>query len=299
MLDTFKENKSQDPKISKLSNSRGPLTSLNLSTVLNRPQVLTDSINKDPQLLLEYVADIFVNLKSQENQNLISCTYMTLQNDLNAKSRAVLVDWVVSIHRRFKLQTETLHLCVSLIDRFLGGQKITRNELQLVGVTSLFIAAKYEEIYPPELKDFISLTDHACSREMIVIKEREILASLEYMITFPSAWRFFERYSDISNLNAQGRSLGQYLLELSIIEYHMLKYKESVKAASAVYLGHKIFHKEYIWNIDEDDISQSEIKQCATDLLVLMQVATKHPLTAVKEKFGRPQFHDVSSLRLS
>lgn len=54
---------------------------------------------------------------------------------------------------------ETLFITVNLIDRFLSKYSIEKSQVQLVGVTSLLIATKYEEIYPPTLKDFIYITE--------------------------------------------------------------------------------------------------------------------------------------------
>jgi len=83
------------------------------------------------------------------------------QNDINEKMRSILVDWLVEVHVKFKLLPETLFLTVNLIDRYLEAKKVLRQKLQLVGVTSMLIASKYEEIYAPEVKDFVYITDKA------------------------------------------------------------------------------------------------------------------------------------------
>lgn len=82
--------------------------------------------------------------------------------------RAILVDWLIEVHYKFKLLPETLFLTVNLIDRFLEREAIHRTKLQLVGVTSMLIASKYEEIYAPEVKDFVYITDRAYQKEEIL-----------------------------------------------------------------------------------------------------------------------------------
>lgn len=72
--------------------------------------------------------------------------------------RCILIDWIVEVHKKFKLLPETLFMTVNIIDRFLELATCTREKLQLVGISALFIAAKYEEIYPPPLKDFVDMT---------------------------------------------------------------------------------------------------------------------------------------------
>jgi cyclin B len=90
------------------------------------------------------------------------------QNDINEKMRAILVDWLVDVHAKFKLLAETLYITVNLIDRYLERNKVFRKYLQLVGITSLFIACKYEEIYAPDLKDFVYICDNAYTKEEIL-----------------------------------------------------------------------------------------------------------------------------------
>jgi G2/mitotic-specific cyclin-B, other len=92
---------------------------------------------------------------------------MQKQEDINEKMRAILVDWIIEVHLKFKLLPETLFITVSLIDRYLEKVQIKRNNLQLVGVTAMLIASKYEEIYAPEVRDFVYITDNAYTKEEI------------------------------------------------------------------------------------------------------------------------------------
>ena len=96
---------------------------------------------------------------------------------------------------KFKLVPETLYLTVNLIDRYLTTEKkVSRPKLQLVGVTALLIASKYEEIYPPELRDLVYICDRAYSKSEILEMEETILKTLDYSITIPSAHAFLVRY---------------------------------------------------------------------------------------------------------
>lgn len=82
--------------------------------------------------------------------------------------RGILVDWIIEVHLKFKLLPETLFLTVSLIDRYLEMTQIMRTQLQLVAVSAMLIASKYEEIYAPEVRDFVFITDNAYTREEIL-----------------------------------------------------------------------------------------------------------------------------------
>jgi cyclin B len=103
---------------------------------------------------------------------------MSSQKEITASMRSILIDWLVDVHHKFKLLQETLFLTVNLIDRYLTSHQVLRSKLQLVGVAAMFIASKYEEIYAPELKDFVYVCDKAYAKEEILDMESKILLSV-------------------------------------------------------------------------------------------------------------------------
>lgn len=62
----------------------------------------------------------------------------------------------------------------------------------------MLIACKYEEIYAPEIRDFIYMTDKAYSKEQILNLETDILKTLDFNMTVPSSYRFLERFIKLS-----------------------------------------------------------------------------------------------------
>ena len=82
--------------------------------------------------------------------------YMDGQNDLTWEMRQTLVDWLLQVHLRYHMLPETIWIAINVIDRFLTKRVVSIVKLQLVGVTAIFIAAKYEEILTPGIRDYIS-----------------------------------------------------------------------------------------------------------------------------------------------
>ncbi len=70
----------------------------------------------------------------------------------------------------------------SQIDRFLERKLVIRQKLQLVGVTAMLLASKYEEIYAPEVRDFVYITDKAYTREQILAMEAQMLNTLDFKV---------------------------------------------------------------------------------------------------------------------
>jgi len=104
----------------------------------------------------------------------------------------------------------------------------------------MFIATKYEEIYPPDLRDFVYVTDKAYQKKEILEMEGKILSSLAFNITTTSSYVFLERFAKILGVAAKTYFMARYLLELAMVEYGMLKYSARNIAASALYLSCKI-----------------------------------------------------------
>ena len=113
--------------------------------------------------------------------------------------RAYLVDWLSELHMKFKLWPETLYVAIGVIDKFLTAEKdFKKKELQCLGITAMHIAGKYEEIYPPELKHLLKVTDNAVTKQQVLNLEFLILQRLDFNLTFPSIFRFMERFARIA-----------------------------------------------------------------------------------------------------
>lgn len=125
---------------------------------------------------------------------------------LDASMRAILLDWMMEVSQEFALGRETMHLACNYVDRILtlcankeseqnshsklNKGFINRKNLQLLGVTCLFIASKLEEIYPPNVVDFASTTDDAYTTQEIDAMERIVLQELKWFLQAqtPFSW---------------------------------------------------------------------------------------------------------------
>jgi G2/mitotic-specific cyclin-B, other len=151
--------------------------------------------------------------------------------------RSILVDWLIEVHMKFRLEQETLYLCVNILDRYLSRVKVERKELQLVGVTALLLASKYEEIYPPEVKDCVYITDRAYTRQDILDMEANILTELQFNLTVPNAYPFLQRFLFIVNATSTMNIASRYYLDRMLQEHDVLKFRPSLLAAAVVCLA--------------------------------------------------------------
>ncbi len=254
-------------------------------------------INKEEiQNCNEYINEIFSHLKETENLNLPLENYMEkTQSEINERMRIILLDWLIDVQLKFKLLPETLFLTINIIDRYLSISKATKENLQLIGITSMLIACKYEEIYFPEIKDFIYMTDNTYSKDEVLKMEYEILKKLEFNITNPSSLRFLEIYNFYLKLDNKIYFLAKYFLELSLVNYKQIKFLPSIIATSAIYLSKKqdvLFDENELWNIT--GYSFNDIEECYLRLKEYIFHLDNTQYLAVKRKYSSEKFFSVS-----
>lgn len=191
---------------------------------------------EDPLMVAEYANDIFEYLRDLEVKTIPNPNYMDHQDELEWKMRGILIDWLVEVHTRFHLLPETLFLAVNIVDRFLSEKVVQLDRLQLVGITGLFIASKYEEVLSPHVSNFRHVADDGFSDKEILAAERFILSTLNYDLSYPNPMNFLRRISKADHYDVQSRTIGKYLMEISLLDHRFMMYRPSHVAAGAMYL---------------------------------------------------------------
>ncbi|KAH7017810.1 cyclin-like protein [Ilyonectria destructans] len=192
---------------------------------------------EDPLMVAEYANEIFEYLRDLECKSIPNPQYMAHQDDLEWKTRGILVDWLIEVHTRFHLLPETLFLAVNVIDRFLSEKVVQLDRLQLVGITAMFIASKYEEVLSPHVENFKRIADDGFTEAEILSAERFVLTTLNYDLSYPNPMNFLRRVSKADNYDIQSRTIGKYLMEISLLDHRFMAYRPSHIAAGAMYLS--------------------------------------------------------------
>uniref|UniRef100_A0ACD5YK37 Uncharacterized protein n=1 Tax=Avena sativa TaxID=4498 RepID=A0ACD5YK37_AVESA len=262
----------------------------------------------DSQLCGSYASDIYTYLRTMEVEpaRRPAADYIeTVQTDVTANMRAILIDWLVEVSEEYKLVADTLYLTVSYVDRFLSANPLGRNRLQLLGVAAMLIAAKYEEISPPHVEDFCYITDNTYTRLELLTMESDILRLLDFEIGSPTIKTFLRRFTK-SGPEEKKRSslllefLGSYLAELSLLDYSCLRFLPSVIAASSIFLARLTIGPDTNpWSKEMQKLTgyrPSELKDCIIAIHEL-QLNRKGPcLPAIRDKYKQHRFKCVSTL---
>ncbi len=78
---------------------------------------------RDPQMVAEFATEIYINMRKTEQNLKIDADYLSktqIPSEVKDTSRAFLIEWIIDVHRKFRLVPETLYVTVFIIDRFLS-----------------------------------------------------------------------------------------------------------------------------------------------------------------------------------
>ncbi|RMX57292.1 hypothetical protein pdam_00012863 [Pocillopora damicornis] len=251
----------------------------------------------------EYASEIYQYLKKSELKNMPKPNYMKKQTDINHSMRSILVDWLVEVAEEYKLSLQTLYLTINYIDRFLSVMSVLRGKLQLVGTACMLIAAKFEEIYPPDISDFVYITDDTYNAKQVLKMESLILKTLGFEVCAPTILNFLERFLKAAECpeadKSKVESLAKYLCELSLLNGEpFLQYRPSTVAASAVVLSlHTIGLTS--WNptlAHYTGFQLLDLQACVHDLHRAFSHAPKQQQQSIREKYKSSSCHGVANL---
>ncbi|XP_076139512.1 G2/mitotic-specific cyclin-B1-like [Alosa pseudoharengus] len=243
----------------------------------------------NPMLCSEYIKEIYKYLQQLESDQAVRPRYLEGQ-EVTENMRAILIDWLVRVHVNFKLLQETMYMTVAIIDRFLQDNPVPRKQLQLVGVTAMFIASKYEEMYPPEITDFVFVADSAYTATQIRWMEMKILRVLDFSVGRPQPLQFLRRASKIGDVTVTHHTLAKYLTELSMLDYDMVHFPPSQVASAAFALTLKLYScgewtptlQHYLGYTEESLVPV--MRHIAKNVVKVNEGLTKH--LAVKNKYS-------------
>lgn len=224
---------------------------------------------------------------------------MKFQKDINEKMRAILIDWIIVVHNKFHLKSQTLYQAIWLIDTYLSLKIIKLNDFQLLGLGCLYIASKFREIYYPQMKEWVEETAGAYKKEDLIRIEKDILRTTNYNLLPPSQDDFYNIISKFFGFNQKQHYFGKYFMENSLMDYNMIKYPPSVIAVSCCYIVMKFFKIPnykilYSTHIIYGNCPQKIIKDTSRELCFLVRNLNLSEFKAIKEKYSSEEYCKVA-----
>ncbi|KOM27018.1 hypothetical protein LR48_Vigan352s001200 [Vigna angularis] len=247
----------------------------------------------------EYVDDIYQYYWVTEARNPALANYMSIQTDITPHLRGILINWLIEVHFKFDLMPETLYLTVTLLDQYLSLVTIKKTDMQLVGLTALLLASKYEDFWHPRVKDLISISAGYTRDEMLGM-EKLILRKLKFRLNAPTHYVFLVRFLKAGQSDKKIEHMAFFLVDLCLVEYDALAFKPSLLSASALYVARctlqisppwtPLLHKHARYEV-------SQLRDCAEMILKFHKAAGVGKLTVAYEKYSRPELGKVAAVK--
>ncbi|OMO50401.1 hypothetical protein CCACVL1_30461 [Corchorus capsularis] len=303
LVKSTERNANNNLHISGHAQKEGKVCQRNILLEMGPNENADDKTSTDPQFCAHIARDIYMNARASEAKKRPSTNFMEMiQKDINASMRAVLIDWLVEVSEEYRLVPETLFLTVNYIDRYLSGNLVNRQQLQLLGVACMMIASKYEEISAPQVEEFCYVTDNTYCKDEILQMESAVLNYLNFEMTVPTAKFFLEQFVHAAQINQdqslQFDCLANYIAELSLLEYTMLHYSPSLIAASAAFLAKFILSpskKPWDSALGHYTLYQpSDMCDCVKALHQLCRNGGYANLPAIREKYSQHKYKFVA-----
>ncbi|XP_019702888.1 putative cyclin-B3-1 [Elaeis guineensis] len=268
------------------------------ASLVNKHELLNIDNSSNPLDVVEYVDDIYQYYWSLEVQSPSLANYMIIQSDITPRMRGILINWLIEVHLKFELMQETLFLMVELLDRVLSVLTVKRNELQMVGLTCLLLASKYEDFWHPKIGDLISISANLYTRDQMLAMERLVLTKLKFRLNIPTPYVFMLRFLKAAQSEKKLEHLAFYLIELCLVEYEALKFKPSLLCSSAIYVARCTLQITPFWTgllRKHARYEESQLRECASMILGFQRTAARNPTKITYEKFLRSDHDSVAA----
>lgn len=142
-----------------------------------------------------------------------------------------MVDWMIEVLTNFKCDDQTFFLAASLMDRYFKrcGRVLKINDLHGVGVTAMFVASKFEDIFPIKMRTVYEKIAHKkLSVEAIKKIELDLMLTIEYRVHAPTALDFLKQFLlDILGIRVASKSETKEKLESALEANRILHEKRA------------------------------------------------------------------------
>lgn len=201
----------------------------------------------NPQEAYEYDKCIYNFMKSEETSELPSANFFDKQTNIRPKMRATVIDWLVEVHKKLKMQSETLYLTIFLMDSYLSKVDLDKSKYQRLSCAALLIAAKSEEIYPPSVNYLVDLTEKSFTSIALNRMEADLFKKVNCHVNPILPNQFLHYFLRVGRASQDVVYLSYFILEASLLDIRFIGEIPSKLAAAAICLSMNIQKAPIFW----------------------------------------------------
>ena len=220
--------------------------------------------------------------------------------------RTVAVDWLVLIHHKiFKFKENTFFLAIQLFDRYLSDIILSIEKTELLLLTSFTLASKHEEVEYVNMQETLQLAQNKFTKEQVINMEYEILKQIKFEVLAPTMCDFFKIYAFMENFNNDKLFQGFYILNIILVDFHMLEYPNCILALAVIKLVNKTINTELFDIVSKivkknklDNIEKflkfRKINSICNKIKLLYDTFLETKYKNIPDKFSEKQYNCIS-----
>ncbi|MEQ2255050.1 hypothetical protein ILYODFUR_009814 [Ilyodon furcidens] len=244
----------------------------------------------------EIVAQIFNSVHQHSTQGM-------LRRGIKDTMRYILVDWLVEVTTMKDFSSQTLHVTVGCVDRYLALRSVPKARLQLLGIACMVVCTRYISKEILTIREAVWLTDNTYKYEDLVRMMGEVVSVLEGKIRSPTLLDYGEVLLFLPPLERRSTNLFSYICELSLLYSAFATTPPAKLACTALLLTRALHHYGPVWPTLLRDYT-GFTKEDLVPLSVLLYVKCfsqdvpkdyRHvSLTGVKQRFEDKAYQEIS-----
>ena len=232
------------------------------------------------------------------------------KSELNPEMRTVAVDWLVLVHHKiFKFNENTLFLAIQIFDRYLSINDLNTEKTELLLITSFMLASKYNEIDYVNMQETLQLCQNKFNKEQVIEMEFQILSKLDFEVYAPTMCEYFSLYASYLKLSEPKINHGFYILNIILVDFHMLEHPNFMLALAVVKLITKKLEKNLVnlikkilieHKIDKflkifENEGYEEIIELCNKIKILYDRFLETKYKNIQDKFSETKYNSVSN----
>lgn len=192
------------------------------------------------------------DIKNKLNENLLK------RHNITSYVRTKMIDWIQEIIFKTNCSNETYFLSVNILNLYISNTEktLSNKDIHLLGMISVFIASKFEDIRPIFLRQLIETIGHGMfSKTQILEKEKEVIETIKYESLLSSTslnyinlmfcdlyntYKEEQKHSNIKNVFDSLNLLSIYFSKILLHFESFLHFDCSINALGAMYAAYQI-----------------------------------------------------------
>jgi hypothetical protein len=185
----------------------------------------------------DFDLEIYHSMRNAECNTMPATDIFARQATITARMRATVIDWLVEVHRKLRMHTDTLYSTVMLIDIYLTATDIDKAHFQRLACAALLIAAKNSEMRPPSLRELVDLADKSFTIVALSRMEAALFSAVGFHVDYILPSMFLKRFLRLVDPDVRLSMLAHFICETALLDAELIGMVPSRLAAAVVCLS--------------------------------------------------------------